>query len=262
MSLNGYSDDDFDVGDDNNVTLISKLDVSHPLHLHPNDSVALIVVSVKLKGTENYQVWSFFYEGHGEADVILGIRIKHKGNGIVVSQSHYIKNVLKKFNYFNCTPVSTSIDTSEKLMPNNGHGVSQLEYSRYTSNHSTQHWQAIQRVLKYLNKTIDYGLMYTGCMDCGLDSEAEDGSDNGCLDCGSNSEAEDGSDNSMIVDEGEQDFTNPTDRRKFDLEDDQASLKLKDSNDETDAEALQVGDYHFFKNKEQRYLYIHKHGNH
>ncbi|GJY13311.1 hypothetical protein Tco_0382620 [Tanacetum coccineum] len=63
--------------------------------------------------------------------------------------------------------------------------------------------------------------------------------DNGCLDCGSDSEAEDGSDNSMVVDEGEQDFTNPTDRRKFGLEDDQASLKLKDSNDETDAEALQ-----------------------
>ncbi|GJZ42160.1 ribonuclease H-like domain-containing protein [Tanacetum coccineum] len=36
----------------------NKLDVSHPLHLHPNDYVALIVVSVKLKGTENYQVWS------------------------------------------------------------------------------------------------------------------------------------------------------------------------------------------------------------
>ncbi|GKA06885.1 hypothetical protein Tco_0686109, partial [Tanacetum coccineum] len=84
------------------------------------------------------------------------------------------------------------------------------------------------------------------CIDYCSDSEVEDGSDNGCLDCGSDSEAEDGSDNSMVVDEGEQDFTNPTDRRKFGLEDDQASLKLKDSNDETDAEALQIGDYHFF----------------
>ncbi|GJS98335.1 putative reverse transcriptase domain-containing protein [Tanacetum coccineum] len=54
-SLHGYSDDGSDV---DNVTLISKLDVSHPLHLHPNDSVALTVVSVKLKGTDNYQVWS------------------------------------------------------------------------------------------------------------------------------------------------------------------------------------------------------------
>ncbi|GJR54394.1 ribonuclease H-like domain-containing protein [Tanacetum coccineum] len=43
------------------ITLISKLDWSNPLHLHPNDSVALTVVSVNLKGTENYQVWSSFF---------------------------------------------------------------------------------------------------------------------------------------------------------------------------------------------------------
>ncbi|GKE21397.1 hypothetical protein Tco_1432909, partial [Tanacetum coccineum] len=85
----------------------------------------------------------------------------------------------------------------------------------------------------------EFELTFPCCMDCGSDSEAEDGLDNGCLDCGSDSEAEDGSDNSMVVDEGEQDFTNPTNRRKFSLGDDQASLKLKDSNDETDAEALQ-----------------------
>nr|GEY46157.1 zinc finger, CCHC-type [Tanacetum cinerariifolium]GEZ10640.1 zinc finger, CCHC-type [Tanacetum cinerariifolium] len=69
----------------------------------------------------------------GEADVILGIRIKHESNGIAISQSHYIKKVLKKFNYFDCTPVSTPMDTSEKLMPNNGQAVSQLEYYRVIS---------------------------------------------------------------------------------------------------------------------------------
>ncbi|GJW88965.1 zinc finger, CCHC-type containing protein [Tanacetum coccineum] len=67
--------------------------------------------------------------------------------------------------------VSTPIYTSEKLMLNNGQAVSRLEYSRvigclmyamictrhdiafvvgklsrYTSNHGTQHWQAIQRI--------------------------------------------------------------------------------------------------------------------
>ncbi|GJW16369.1 ribonuclease H-like domain-containing protein [Tanacetum coccineum] len=57
MSIHGYSDDEF-INDDENVTLISKLDVSNPLHLHPNDSAALTIVSVKLKGTENYHVWS------------------------------------------------------------------------------------------------------------------------------------------------------------------------------------------------------------
>ena len=40
------------------VTLIGKLDVSNPLHLHPNDSASLTVVSIKLKGTENYNVYS------------------------------------------------------------------------------------------------------------------------------------------------------------------------------------------------------------
>ncbi|GJY55628.1 hypothetical protein Tco_0454743 [Tanacetum coccineum] len=78
------------------------------------------------------------------------------------------------------------MDTIEKLMPNNGQAVSQLEYSwvigclmyamtctrhdiafavgklsRYTSNPSIQHWQEIQRVLKYLKNTMDYRLIYT-----------------------------------------------------------------------------------------------------
>ncbi|GJV81225.1 ribonuclease H-like domain-containing protein [Tanacetum coccineum] len=61
MSVHGYTDDEYEnfvhYGNDN-VTLISKLDVSHPLNLQLNDSVALTVIFVKLKGTENYQVWS------------------------------------------------------------------------------------------------------------------------------------------------------------------------------------------------------------
>nr|GEU56619.1 zinc finger, CCHC-type [Tanacetum cinerariifolium] len=82
--------------------------------------------------------------------------------------------------------VNTPMDTSEKLMPNNGQVVSHLEYSkmigclmyamtctrpdiafavgklsRYTSNPGIQHWQAILHVLKYLKKTMDYSLTYT-----------------------------------------------------------------------------------------------------
>nr|GEW37930.1 zinc finger, CCHC-type [Tanacetum cinerariifolium] len=45
-------------------------------------------------------------------------------------QSHYIEKVLKKFNYSDCTPVSTPMYTCKKLMPNKGLAVSQLEYSR------------------------------------------------------------------------------------------------------------------------------------
>ncbi|GJW93558.1 zinc finger, CCHC-type containing protein [Tanacetum coccineum] len=137
--------------------------------------------------TKKFLSSRFSMNDMGEADVILGIRIKHESNSIIISQSHYIEKVLKKFNYFDCTLVSTPMDASEKLMPNNGQAVSQLEYSRvisclmyamtctrpdiafdvgklsrYTSNHGTQHWQAIQRVLKYLKKTMNYRLIYTG----------------------------------------------------------------------------------------------------
>ncbi|GJT20667.1 ribonuclease H-like domain-containing protein [Tanacetum coccineum] len=49
--------DDY-IEDPGRVTLISKLDISDPLYLHPNDSTVLTIILVKLKGTENYQVWS------------------------------------------------------------------------------------------------------------------------------------------------------------------------------------------------------------
>ncbi|GJX20279.1 reverse transcriptase domain-containing protein [Tanacetum coccineum] len=71
----------------------------------------------------------FSMKDMGDVDVILGIRIEHESNGITISQSYYIEKVLKKFNYFDCTSVSTPMDTSEKLMPNNGQAVSQLKYS-------------------------------------------------------------------------------------------------------------------------------------
>nr|GEW14128.1 hypothetical protein [Tanacetum cinerariifolium] len=76
-SLHGYSDgDEYDNGSNvDNVTLISKVDVSHPLHLHPNDFVALTVVFVKLKGTKNYQVLScamlLAFEGKNKLDLLM-----------------------------------------------------------------------------------------------------------------------------------------------------------------------------------------------
>ncbi|GKD99306.1 zinc finger, CCHC-type containing protein, partial [Tanacetum coccineum] len=155
--------------------------------LYVDDMLIFGIDQVQVDLTKEFLSSRFSMKDMGEADVILGIRIKHKSNGIVISQSHYIEKVLKKFNYFDCSLVSTPIDTNEKLMPNNGQVVSQLEYSRvigclmyamtctrpdvafavgklsrYTSNPGTQHWQAIHRVLKDLKKIMDYRLMYTG----------------------------------------------------------------------------------------------------
>nr|GEW40045.1 zinc finger, CCHC-type [Tanacetum cinerariifolium] len=173
-----------------NKCVYSKFDASSKgviIFLYVDDMLIFDTDQVQMDLTKEFLSSRFFMKDMREAYVILGIRIKHESNGISISQCHYIEKVLKKFNYYDCTPVSTPLDTCEKLMPNRGFAVSQLEYSRvigclmyamtctrpnilfvvgklsrYTSNPGTQHWQAIQRVLKYLKKTMDYRLVYSG----------------------------------------------------------------------------------------------------
>ncbi|GJW28810.1 zinc finger, CCHC-type containing protein [Tanacetum coccineum] len=98
--------------------------------LYVDDMLIFGPDQVQVDMTKEFFSSRFSMKDMGEADVILGIRIKHESNRIAISQSHYIKKVLKKFNYFDCTLVSTPMDTCEKLMPNKGQVVSQLEYSR------------------------------------------------------------------------------------------------------------------------------------
>ncbi|GJW58706.1 hypothetical protein Tco_0105437 [Tanacetum coccineum] len=93
----------------------------------------------------------------GEADVILGIKIKCENKGIVITQSYYIKKILKKFNREYCSSVSTPMDPVEKLMSNS---VGRL--SRFASNPSRHHWHAITRVFNYLKGTMNYVLSYDG----------------------------------------------------------------------------------------------------
>nr|GEW77296.1 zinc finger, CCHC-type [Tanacetum cinerariifolium] len=157
--------------------------------------ICLYVDDMLIFGTDQNQVnktkkflsLMFSMKDMGEANVILGIKIKRENIGIVITQSHYIEKILKKFNREDCSPVSTPMDPIEKLKPNTGKLVDQLEYSRaigclmyamtsirpdiayavgrlsrFTSNPSRQHWHAITRVFKYLKGTVNYGLSYVG----------------------------------------------------------------------------------------------------
>nr|GEV59054.1 zinc finger, CCHC-type [Tanacetum cinerariifolium] len=137
--------------------------------------------------TKKFLSSRFSMKDMGEADVILGIKIKRENKRIVITQSHYIEKILKKFNREDCSPVSTLMDLVEKLKLNTGKPVDQLEYSRdigclmyamtstrsdfaydvgrlsrFTSNPSRQHWKAITRVFKYLRCTMKYGLSFVG----------------------------------------------------------------------------------------------------
>ncbi|XP_076927031.1 uncharacterized protein LOC143590430 [Bidens hawaiensis] len=52
------------------VTEISKLDASNPLYLHASDSSTLTVITIKLKGTDNYTVWA--------NAMLLALQVKNK----------------------------------------------------------------------------------------------------------------------------------------------------------------------------------------
>ncbi|GKC66803.1 zinc finger, CCHC-type containing protein [Tanacetum coccineum] len=47
----------------------------------------------------------------------LKIKIKRENKGIVITQSHYIEKILKKFNHEDCSSMSTPMDPVEKLKP-------------------------------------------------------------------------------------------------------------------------------------------------
>ncbi|GJT91352.1 zinc finger, CCHC-type containing protein [Tanacetum coccineum] len=93
----------------------------------------------KVDLTKEFLSSRFAIKDMGEADVILDIRIKMKA----VSQLEVIGCLMYAIT---CT------------RPNIAFLVGKL--SRYTSNPSTQHWQAIQWVLKYLKKIMNYSLPY------------------------------------------------------------------------------------------------------
>ncbi|GKC72971.1 zinc finger, CCHC-type containing protein, partial [Tanacetum coccineum] len=128
--------------------------------------ICLYVDDMLIFGTDQDQVnktkeflsSNFDMKDLGEAEVILGIRIKRGNNGISISQSHYIKKILTKFNFANCSPIYTPVDPTVK--PDIAFVVRKL--SRYTSNPSALHSQALGRVFQYLKGTMDYGLIYSG----------------------------------------------------------------------------------------------------
>ena len=101
-------------------------------------------------------------------------------------QSHYMEKVLSCFVYSDCKPISTPYDPSKILRKNQRIMKDQLRYSqiisslmylasatrpdisfavsklsRFVSNSGDDHWKALERVMRYLKVTMDYGIHYT-----------------------------------------------------------------------------------------------------
>lgn len=135
--------------------------------------------------TKEFLFTHFDMKDMGTTNVILGIKIQKNDNEYILTQSHYIEKILHKFNHFDCILVSTLYHSNLKLTYNKRRVVSQEEYariigslmyamhctrpdiayavsklSRYISKPNLMHWNVIHRVLKYLRKTMYYGLNY------------------------------------------------------------------------------------------------------
>ena len=102
-----------------------------------------------------------------------------------MDQSHYIEKFLKKYNNFNCKLAGTPFDPSVKLFKNTCDYVRQSEYAiiidslrhatnftrpdityvvgllyRLTNRPSNEHCHAIEKVMRYLKRTMNLGLHY------------------------------------------------------------------------------------------------------
>ena len=63
-------------------------------------------------------------------DVILGIKIIRTLDGLILSQSNYVDNILEKFDKDNSGISITSVDVTLHLSKNKGESVFQVEYSK------------------------------------------------------------------------------------------------------------------------------------
>ncbi|RVW54053.1 Retrovirus-related Pol polyprotein from transposon RE1 [Vitis vinifera] len=119
----------------------------------------------------------------GKVHYFLGIQVSHTNNGLHLSQTKYIRDLLQKTKMVHCKPARTPLPTSLKLRAGDGdlvedlHGyrsiVGALQYvtitrpelsfsvnkvCQFMQNPTEKHWKAVKRILRYLQGTLQHGL--------------------------------------------------------------------------------------------------------
>jgi hypothetical protein len=142
-----------------------------------------------IKEVKDFLSNNFEMKDLGVADVILNIKLhrEEENGGITLVQNHYVEKVLSRFGYSECSSAPNPYDPSVSLRKNRRIARDQLRYSRiigslmylasatrpdisyvvsklsrFVSNPGEDHWQALERVLRYIKGTMSYGIHYTG----------------------------------------------------------------------------------------------------
>jgi hypothetical protein len=136
----------------------------------------------------------------GPVQQFLGIQIERnrQKRTLRIHQRPYIESILKRFQMDNCNGVSTPMEPNLQLVAldddYNATPTERLDYqraigsimyamlgtrpdlaftvstlSKYCINPGPQHAQAVQRVFRYLKKTLDYGITFSGTLNPAID---------------------------------------------------------------------------------------------
>jgi hypothetical protein len=157
------------------------------LCLYVDDILIFGTSMIVINEVKSFLSKSFDMKDLGQADVILNIKLIRDESGITLTQSHYVEKVLSRFGYIDSKPSPTPYDPSVTLRKNKKETRDQLRYSqvigslmylasatrpdisfavsklsRFMSNPGIDHWHALERVMRYLNGTMSYGIHYSG----------------------------------------------------------------------------------------------------
>lgn len=126
----------------------------------------------------------FFMKDLGKLSTFLGIKITNTSNGLFLSQESYLKKLLTKFNMSDCKSVRTPMecnfvnDYQDKLSEDKPYrelvgclmyltqttrsdiSFSVNFFSRFQSEPKENHWKGLKRILRYIQGTLNYGLIY------------------------------------------------------------------------------------------------------
>ena len=128
---------------------------------------------------------AFALKDLGDLHYFLGIEVHHQGESVLLKQTKYTSDLLRRAGLVDCKPVTSPMSTSETLSREGGQLLSSEGATRYRSivgalqyltltrpdisyavnkvcqylhSPAEEHWTAVKRILRYLKHTTDIGL--------------------------------------------------------------------------------------------------------
>jgi hypothetical protein len=121
----------------------------------------------------------------GEAKHFLGMKIQRRGDGILVTQETFVKELLRRFELENVPPRHTPLDAKEMFLENAERVEESVPYrqvvgallylstctrpdisfavaqaSKFASRPTKEHWKQLTKICGYLKNTVNYGIWF------------------------------------------------------------------------------------------------------